>query len=115
MKARLQTIMGKKTGPSKESENSPNEKTPPEGLAVPSAEKRPKEKKKEFRIDIYRAWCKACGICIAFCPAQVFTRGEEGYPQVSHPEACTGCGWCEIRCPDFAITVQEKTAKRKKD
>lgn len=115
MKGKLRAIMGKKIGPSKESENPPNKKNPPEALAAPSDEKRPKRKQREFRIDIYRAWCKACGICIAFCPAQVFTRGEDGYPQVSRPEACTGCEWCEIRCPDFAITVQERAAKRKKD
>jgi ferredoxin len=24
-------------------------------------------------------------------------------------EKCINCGWCEIRCPDFAITVEKKT------
>jgi 2-oxoglutarate ferredoxin oxidoreductase subunit delta len=74
-----------------------------------------RRKKREVRIDIYRAWCKACGICVAFCPAHVLTEGEDGYPRVAHPEACTGCGWCEIHCPDFAITVREKKSRKKQE
>ncbi len=23
-------------------------------------------------------------------------------------DRCTGCGWCELHCPDFAISVHEK-------
>ena len=59
------------------------------------------------RIDIFKAWCKACGICVAFCPRGVLVIDEEGYPLVNDLDACTGCGWCEIRCPDFAITVKD--------
>ena len=70
-----------------------------------------KKKRGNLKIDIYIAWCKACGICVAFCPAQVFSKEEDDYPRVVHPEACTGCGWCEIHCPDFAITVHEKKSK----
>jgi 2-oxoglutarate ferredoxin oxidoreductase subunit delta len=33
---------------------------------------------------------------------------EAGYPYVKHPEKCINCGWCELRCPDFAITVHKK-------
>src|SRR5512139_1103236 len=72
-----------------------------------------KKKKDESRIDIYKAWCKACGICAAFCPTHVLARDEAGYPYVKEIEKCTRCAWCEIRCPDFAITV-EKAAKPKK-
>jgi 2-oxoglutarate ferredoxin oxidoreductase subunit delta len=65
-------------------------------------------KKRSFpKADIYRAWCKACGICAAFCPASAITRDEAGYPSVDG-EKCIRCGWCEIRCPDFAITVERK-------
>jgi len=29
-------------------------------------------------------------------------------------DKCINCGWCEIRCPDFAITVESKAKDRKK-
>ena len=61
-----------------------------------------------FEIDIYRDWCKACGICAALCPKQVLGRDEEGRPVVLAPTACTGCGWCELHCPDFAISVRPR-------
>lgn len=68
-------------------------------------EKKPKEPP---NIDIYKGWCKGCGICAAFCPAGVLGRDEAGYAFVKEPEKCIQCGWCEMRCPDFAITVQPK-------
>jgi len=67
-----------------------------------------KKKRDLPKIDIYRAWCKACGICAAFCPTGVLDRDEGGYPYVKEPQKCINCGWCEIRCPDFAITVEKK-------
>jgi len=94
----------------KKTEDPPIMGDPSEISEPASAEKRSGKKRKAFRIEIYRAWCKACGICVAFCPTKVFTKEEDGYPRVAHPEACTGCAWCEIHCPDFAITVEEKKA-----
>ncbi len=75
------------------------------------------QKKKDIpHIDIYRAWCKACGICVAFCPTETLARDEGGYPYVKYPEKCINCGWCEIRCPDFAITVEgKKNGKKVRD
>jgi 2-oxoglutarate ferredoxin oxidoreductase subunit delta len=71
-------------------------------------------KKKDLpTVDIYKAWCKACGICAAFCPTGAISRDEAGYPHVD-PEKCIRCGWCEIRCPDFAITVEKKDEKEGK-
>jgi 2-oxoglutarate ferredoxin oxidoreductase subunit delta len=75
----------------------------------------PKKKKEEPKIDIYRAWCKACGICVAFCPTGVLAKDEAGYPYVKEIEKCINCGWCEIRCPDFAITVESKEAKKREE
>jgi 2-oxoglutarate ferredoxin oxidoreductase subunit delta len=72
-----------------------------------------KKKKEEPKIDIYRAWCKACGICVAFCPTGVLAKDEAGCPYVKDIEKCINCGWCEIRCPDFAITVEKKTKGKK--
>jgi 2-oxoglutarate ferredoxin oxidoreductase subunit delta len=59
------------------------------------------------KVEIYKGWCKKCGICAAFCPKDVLEMGPDGYPRVKDPEACTACGWCEIRCPDFAIVVSK--------
>lgn len=75
-----------------------------------------KKKKEAPKIDIYRGWCKACGICAAFCPTDVLGKDEAGYPFVKDIDKCIQCGWCEIRCPDFAITVErKKEAKRRAD
>ncbi len=64
--------------------------------------------KKALKIDIFRAWCKGCGICAAFCPKNALAIDEAGYPYVKDAEACARCGLCELRCPDFAITVEQK-------
>jgi 2-oxoglutarate ferredoxin oxidoreductase subunit delta len=72
--------------------------TEPAGEAKPA---------KRFQSEIYRAWCKECGLCAAFCPRGCIEMDENGRPQITHPERCTGCGWCELHCPDFAISVRE--------
>ena len=56
-------------------------------------------------VEIYNGWCKKCGICVAFCPHDVMDTRDDGYPFVKDISRCTGCGLCEIRCPDFAIVV----------
>jgi 2-oxoglutarate ferredoxin oxidoreductase subunit delta len=61
----------------------------------------------EYRINIYRDWCKSCGICAAFCPRQCLSLDDAGAPVVDKAERCTGCRWCELHCPDFAICVRE--------
>ena len=53
----------------------------------------------------YPAWCKRCGNCVAFCPMGILVADEWGYPRQVDAERCTGCGLCEMLCPDFAITV----------
>jgi len=67
---------------------------------------------KYFDINVYRDWCKGCGICAALCPKQVLSRNEEGKPEVTDPNACIGCGWCELHCPDFAISVRPRAEKK---
>ncbi len=54
-------------------------------------------------------WCKACGICVEFCPRHVF--GAEpltGLVRLEHPEDCSGCGLCELLCPDYVISIEEE-------
>jgi 2-oxoglutarate ferredoxin oxidoreductase subunit delta len=38
----------------------------------------------------------------------VLAMNEKGEPEIAKPERCIGCAWCEIRCPDFAVRVEEK-------
>jgi len=60
-----------------------------------------------YRIRVYGKWCKGCGLCIAFCPRNVFEADEEHHPIVMHPERCNACNWCATHCPDFAILVEK--------
>lgn len=62
-------------------------------------------RKKNYRQHIFYDWCKACGLCVAFCPKQVYRRNEEGQPVVTEAAKCVGCRFCELHCPDFAITI----------
>jgi 2-oxoglutarate ferredoxin oxidoreductase subunit delta len=55
--------------------------------------------------------CKACGICIALCPQQVFDRDELGRPVVARLADCTVCLFCERHCPDFAVDVVRPEGK----
>lgn len=66
-----------------------------------------KKPKKSYEIDIFRGWCKSCGICEAFCPKHCIALDENGAPVVEDSGQCSGCGWCEIHCPDFAISVRQ--------
>ena len=61
-------------------------------------------------LSLNRAWCKGCSICVAFCPKEVLALDAEEKVMAVHLEACTYCGLCELRCPDFAITVREPGA-----
>ena len=82
--------------------------------APEAGEDQPEKAHPEYEIDIFRDWCKSCGICAAFCPRQCLSLDAEGNPVIDKPEKCTGCRWCELHCPDFAICVRELEAKEPK-
>jgi|TARA_B100000315_G_scaffold197794_1_gene189173 2-oxoglutarate ferredoxin oxidoreductase subunit delta len=63
-------------------------------------------KRSGAKVTVNEAWCKKCGICIAFCPTAVFTADDFGLPIVDKPEKCIKCMLCVIRCPDFCIEVE---------
>ncbi len=66
-------------------------------------------KRKAKAINIYRKACKACGICIAFCPSKSLGTDELGYPVVANLDTCTACNLCVDRCPDLAIEIIKET------
>lgn len=61
--------------------------------------------KKPAVIKVTVEWCKGCEICVAFCPKNVLEM-EGGKVKVARPEDCIKCMLCELRCPDFAISVE---------
>ncbi len=72
--------------------------------AAPEVPRRKHARQGEVRV--FPKWCKGCGLCVAFCPQQVFEVDARDRPVVAHPERCTGCEWCYVHCPDCAISVR---------
>jgi len=72
------------------------------------------KKKKFYDVSFFHAWCKTCGICVAFCPKQIIKADKTGKPEIIDADSCNGCRFCEIHCPDFAITVELRMPKRRK-
>jgi 2-oxoglutarate ferredoxin oxidoreductase subunit delta len=68
--------------------------------------------RRPHELVIYGNWCKACQLCVAFCPVQALATDEDGRPYLAEPDKCTGCLRCEIHCPDMAIYVKRETEER---
>jgi 2-oxoglutarate ferredoxin oxidoreductase subunit delta len=55
--------------------------------------------------------CKACGLCVHFCPKKNLGFSETANRRGFHPvrmeddQACTGCGECAVMCPEICIQV----------
>jgi len=71
------------------------------------------KKRSLFDQQIFYDWCKACGICIEFCPKKVYDRDEQGKPVIENPDGCIGCLFCEQHCPELAITITKRHPKRR--
>lgn len=59
-------------------------------------------------VEITRAWCKGCDICVRFCPERCLALDDldgELKAILVRPHGCTGCRLCELLCPDFAIEI----------
>ena len=52
------------------------------------------------------AWCKGCGICVAFCPRNALELAD-GRARLKEDGGCVLCGQCEMRCPDYAIWLED--------
>jgi len=51
---------------------------------------------------------------MAFCPKKIIKADKNGKPEMTNAGKCTGCRFCEMHCPDFAITVESTTPRRRK-
>lgn len=60
-----------------------------------------------YRLIINRAWCKGCELCVKSCPAEILYLDGEAKAEVSDINKCIFCGICELRCPDFAISIKK--------
>jgi len=80
-----------------------------------SVKKNTVKNKKHFDVSFYHDWCKACGICMAFCPQKIIKANKNGKPEIIEMDNCVGCRFCEIHCPDFAITVSDRKPKRRQN
>jgi len=67
--------------------------------------------KAKGHIEIERALCKGCHLCIAFCPKEAISETNDlnaaGYSPVLFQDSgeCTGCAICALVCPEVAIEV----------
>ena len=61
--------------------------------------------RENLEVKINKAWCKGCGICVAFCPKKVLGFDQDGKVEMLDRENCIKCGQCELRCPDMAILL----------
>lgn len=75
----------------------------------PEAEDKPvkaKPSRPRGHVTLFGNWCKGCGLCVEFCPQNVFELDARGRPVIAHMERCTACHWCDTHCPDLAIIVR---------
>jgi 2-oxoglutarate ferredoxin oxidoreductase subunit delta len=52
---------------------------------------------------------------MAFCPQKIIKANKNGKPEIIEMDNCVGCRFCEIHCPDFAITVSDRKPKRRQN
>ena len=62
-------------------------------------------------IEVKDDWCKGCNICIDRCPVDALEESDKlnrrgiRPPKLKEDNECNYCRYCELICPDLAITV----------
>ena len=62
-------------------------------------------------IEVKDDWCKGCNICIDRCPVDALEESDRlnkrgiRPPKLKEKNECNYCRYCELICPDLAITV----------
>lgn len=67
------------------------------------------------KIKIDKEKCKACGLCIMYCPRKLVEVSDKINKRGVKParfkknaeKECAGCAFCAIVCPDNAIEVHK--------
>lgn len=90
----------------------PETKQSKKATATPKPKAKEKEKKL-YEVVFFHKWCKSCGLCGAFCTKKIIKADDNGLPYIKDMDSCIGCRFCEIHCPDFAITIKERHPKRR--
>ncbi len=93
--------------------NSPKQKAAKEEIPDSAAQTKKKETKL-YTVKFFRDWCKSCGLCSALCAKKIILKDETGLPYIKDMDSCVGCRFCEIHCPDFAITIKNRHPERRK-
>jgi len=75
------------------------------------AEKLEEWENAKVRIRIIPRYCKGCEICVKLCPVQALGM-ERLKSKVADIDKCILCMQCEMRCPDFAVSVEKKEGAR---
>ncbi len=86
------------------------------GKSSSTASKAKEKERKKYTVVFYPKWCKSCGLCSAFCVKQIIQTDKTGLPFIAKEDmdSCIGCRFCEIHCPDFAITIQDRHPDRRR-
>ena len=62
-------------------------------------------------IEVKDDWCKGCNLCIDRCPVDALEESDKlnkrgiRPPKLKENNECNYCRYCELICPDLAITV----------
>ena len=56
--------------------------------------------------------CVRCGLCVTYCPQDVFRKDEEKRPVITYLQDCQSCFLCEKYCPEHAISVSADRERR---
>ena len=62
-------------------------------------------------IEVKEDWCKGCNLCIERCPVNALEESDKlnkrgiRPPKLKEKNECNYCRYCELICPDLAISV----------
>jgi NAD-dependent dihydropyrimidine dehydrogenase PreA subunit len=56
-------------------------------------------------ITVDKALCRGCRDCLAICPGDLLSLGEDRLARLEEPERCWGCGACLKACSRRALAL----------